>query len=329
VRMLNLLVAFCLMMAAAGSAQLSGSLPADRERAKTVEQSPRGGVVVEPPGQWGDVRVNLSLDRSQIQVNDLVSMSVRTNRDAYLFVYTTDEKGVTRQLAPNFYDSDNFVRAGESFRVPSGKYQLRASSTGWQVITVHAVSTDGQYWRPNTTRMKLSSQEPFPVMPRDPRGMREDLRSSVEQSWKDAARTRRSTQVSGGASTSGSVDGQGIVVEQPGQRPTDPCWGEASARLFVRGTVGGPSTGGGGGPVNPDPDRPRPGNRRAEVTLTSSPNDAEVYFDEYFYGRTPLTVAVPPGYYRIRVKKDGYKTWERRLNLRDGDEKTFSVRLPR
>jgi hypothetical protein len=323
-----MLMMLCLMMLAPlHGQQLSGTTSEARSSDGRITG---GGIVVEPGGgrtQWGNVNVTLSLNRSHIELNDLVAMSIRVNRDSYLFVYTTDEKGVTRQLVPNFYDTNNLVAANSVFRVPSGSYQLRASTPGWQRITVHAVATNGEaYWRPNPRLMRLSAENPFPVVPMNEAGLKSGLRTSVEQGWATESKSRRG----GGLSSpgQGQLQGGGIIVQPPGSMPTSPGWGEASARLFVSSTgLRQTNTQGTTTRRNPDSNRPKPGKDSAELRITSSPAGAELYLDNYFYGSTPITVDIPPEFFRIQVKKSGYRTWERQKQFKKGEKESFSVRL--
>jgi hypothetical protein len=55
------------------------------------------------------------------------------------------------------------------------------------------------------------------------------------------------------------------------------------------------------------------------LSITSRPEGAEVYLDDDFRGRTPLTLEnLPPGSYRLKVILEGYEDWERSVVVRAG-----------
>ena len=56
----------------------------------------------------------------------------------------------------------------------------------------------------------------------------------------------------------------------------------------------------------------------ASVTVSSSPADADIEMNGAFTGNTPSTLKLQAGEYRIVVKKEGYKPWERRLKVASG-----------
>ena len=57
---------------------------------------------------------------------------------------------------------------------------------------------------------------------------------------------------------------------------------------------------------------------RAEIAVSSIPNEAEIELDGIFVGSTPFTVNLSPGDHRLTVKKSGFKMWERKVNITSG-----------
>jgi hypothetical protein len=49
------------------------------------------------------------------------------------------------------------------------------------------------------------------------------------------------------------------------------------------------------------------------VNVTTSPDGAEVYVDDQFYGNSPATLKLKPGKHMIRVKMSGYQDWSREI----------------
>lgn len=56
----------------------------------------------------------------------------------------------------------------------------------------------------------------------------------------------------------------------------------------------------------------------AELTLTSTPDGAEVEIDGAFVGSTPSTIPIASGDHTVRVSKKGYQPYERRLRVNGG-----------
>jgi hypothetical protein len=56
----------------------------------------------------------------------------------------------------------------------------------------------------------------------------------------------------------------------------------------------------------------------ASLAVDSDPSGADIEIAGAFVGSTPSTLSVPPGTYQIAVKKRGYATWIRTLDVRGG-----------
>jgi hypothetical protein len=56
----------------------------------------------------------------------------------------------------------------------------------------------------------------------------------------------------------------------------------------------------------------------AGIDVTSNPSGADVELDGDFVGNTPSTIGVAPGDHTIRVKKNGYKAWEKKIRVSSG-----------
>lgn len=60
-------------------------------------------------------------------------------------------------------------------------------------------------------------------------------------------------------------------------------------------------------------------NGDAQVEVASVPSGADVELDGNFVGNTPSTIGVSSGDHTVRVKKSGYKLWERKLQVNGGN----------
>jgi len=57
----------------------------------------------------------------------------------------------------------------------------------------------------------------------------------------------------------------------------------------------------------------------AKVSITSSPDSADIEIDGSFVGNTPSTTELTPGEHTISVTKSGFKAWERKVKVGGGD----------
>jgi hypothetical protein len=57
---------------------------------------------------------------------------------------------------------------------------------------------------------------------------------------------------------------------------------------------------------------------QASLAIDSTPSGADIEVDGAFVGNTPSTIDVKPGSHEINVKKNGFVTWTRTLNVTGG-----------
>ncbi|HZU27518.1 MAG TPA: PEGA domain-containing protein [Bryobacteraceae bacterium] len=65
------------------------------------------------------------------------------------------------------------------------------------------------------------------------------------------------------------------------------------------------------------------------VRFTSNPSRAEVDIDGEYWGTTPTEdlIRLPEGQHTIAIKKTGYETWDRKITLAPGDNRTIAAEL--
>lgn len=75
-----------------------------------------------------------------------------------------------------------------------------------------------------------------------------------------------------------------------------------------------------GQPLTTDADKATPAAAPAQSSLAidSTPSGADIEIDGSFVGNTPSTVDVKPGSHQVNVKKKGFATWTRTLNVTGG-----------
>jgi len=60
------------------------------------------------------------------------------------------------------------------------------------------------------------------------------------------------------------------------------------------------------------------GNAQASLSIESTPPGADVEIDGTFVGDTPSTISIPPGSHQVSVKKKGFASWAKTLNVTGG-----------
>ncbi|HVF29169.1 MAG TPA: SPFH domain-containing protein, partial [Pyrinomonadaceae bacterium] len=78
---------------------------------------------------------------------------------------------------------------------------------------------------------------------------------------------------------------------------------------------GGQQSGGSTSPATPAAES------RAEINVTSEPDGAEIYVDDFYESSTPSKLSLNPGEHTLKVTRPGHKTWERRVRVEAGSSK--------
>ncbi len=68
-------------------------------------------------------------------------------------------------------------------------------------------------------------------------------------------------------------------------------------------------------------------NKQAILEISSEPKDAEIEIDGVFAGTTPRTKRLNPGEYKIKISRNGYKSWEKKIKVEAEEEFPLSVQL--
>lgn len=127
------------------------------------------------------VSVAIELLSSHFAIGEPVSMNIRTDRDAWVYVFSTDAHGTTRQIFPNGHHRDNHLRGVRSVRLPSSSYGLVATGPEGNA-TISAFATTQQFdWLRSYDLVGVSG-EPFPVRLTTPVQFRARLEESIAAS---------------------------------------------------------------------------------------------------------------------------------------------------
>ena len=64
-----------------------------------------------------------------------------------------------------------------------------------------------------------------------------------------------------------------------------------------------------------------------DVTVTSTPDSADVFVDGTFKGNTPSTLKLTAGKHMVKVTSAGYKDWEREIDVTAGSDVKLNAKL--
>lgn len=244
-----------------------------------------------------DLQIDVWTDQDSYYIGDSIDVYFHTNRDAYIYIFNTDTHGITRQIFPNYYDRENYVRRGVVYTIPDRGYSLEVTGPGGrEYIRAIAVTERRDFLRRYES---FSESEPFPRLPQGVESFREKLGvETIPESEKAEDETRARLQERERVETGERVrvEPESIRV-RPGYRE----YAESYTSFYVRNRwYDGWSD-----------DRYRRGDKR--IRIISYPDDASIYIDGRFYGLTARTVRLTFGPHTIRIRRSGYHDWVRSI----------------
>lgn len=281
-----------------------------------AQLAPQGIIIAPVP--WERINISLSSSRTTYDVGHPISLRVSVSRDCYIYLFSTDASGVTRQLFPNIYDTDNFVRARRTYQIPDGNYRIVAAEPAGP-DRLHLVATTEYYDWMETRYRPQRSAEPFPLAPGGGRALADDLRREEQRSMQLGARPL--VHHPPDAQPNARID------VRPVQRP---AWGERFLTLNIRrSSVPAPYP-----PsywIGAPPDRHPPGQviEAATVLVRTTPSGADITVNDVSYGRSPLELKLAPGQYDIVAERRGYLPEFASVRVRPGTRQTVRLTLER
>ncbi|MFH0794996.1 MAG: DUF4384 domain-containing protein [bacterium] len=247
----------------------------------------REQIVIEPRP---DFSVGIWTDRSAYYEGDYIRVNFRTDRDSFIYIFDTDTEGITRQLFPNYYDQDNFVRGGRTYSIPDNNYSLRVSGpSGQEYLRAVAVPRRYDCLDPYT---RFEPGTPFPLYQNGADGLKLELQHFAMPG-----------NVVSSGETQGAVTHRIIVQPPPPPPRPDVYFAEATTSFQVWARRGYYFPGPSWPPVYPIY------GAAAEVELRSSPDDARVYVDGHYLGKTKVKARLSYGTHFVRFTKSGYHDW--------------------
>ncbi|GGN03664.1 S-layer-like protein [Thermus composti] len=301
------------------------------------------GIIVNPVPTDLKVRVWVDKDPGKrgdalYRIGEPIYIYVNVNQDAYVYLFNINADGKIDPILPNPYERDNFLRAGETRRFPPEGARYRYTITGPEgEDRVLAVAS-----RRPLSLGEILDVERGEVRVRGAEGLARALSIVVEplpdRDWvTDVARYyvgRLPAPPPATATLNVNSRPQGAEVYLDGrlQGRTPLTLGVNPGRHEVELRLAGYQ------PyrvtVNPRPGErvqvyaqlvPEP--RQGTLSVASTPPGAEVYVDGALRGRTPLSLRLPEGRYRLELRLEGYEPYRAEVRVPSGETVRVSARL--
>ncbi len=296
------------------------------------------GIIVQPAQT--PVAVQLGLEKTSYSLGDKLRLTVSLNQESYVYIYNITPDRRVNLLFPNAYQPENLLPAGIHV-IPNRRYSFVISPpTGVECLQVLALAAPLPLEQLIGT---LSPHNPFPLLSQNPQEFKALMQGLIvgavsTTGWAAAwtcfqiappqARLRVISTPSGAlVSINGVVMGQTPleVSLAPGRyRVTLSRFGyeEWSRTLDLK--HGADVTLEAQLLVSPFF---RPLGRTARLRIVSDPDDADVFINSAYAGRTPVSLAVAPGRYRVVVTRANYESWSQTLELTGDSDITLEATL--
>ena len=311
--------------------------------AQEVRFEPRSIVVNPSPAFSVNVSVDKGGDTPDYRIGERIEIDVRTDRDAYVYLYSIRSDGRVVQILPNRFDEQHRLRAGQTRTYPprDGGYVFNVDGPTGLARVVAVAST-----RELDTRelARFESGANFATSDIGQEGFQNAFRIVVrpvpQNSWVTSTASYRVVDGQGRAPASEATvvadsTPQGATVYLDGRRQgTTPLRissqpGRRSLTFELDGYTSVQRT------LNLSPGETRRVDERLErdvrtgsLRFESSPSGAEVFVDGRFLGTTPVgSREFDPGRYEVTFERSGYRTERRTVQVSVGSSDTVRANL--
>ncbi|MFQ5835617.1 MAG: PEGA domain-containing protein [bacterium] len=306
------------------------------------ENSQPQRIIVEPKLPF---KVNVWVDKgfgSTYRVGESLIVYFESSRDCYLTLFDFTPDGKVRQIFPNRYRRDNFIRANKVYAIPGERdsFEFRVAPPPGEE-TIKAVATVSPWW---FTRETSDYQEAFPVVSKSA----QEFSSKFKQRIRPIPRPKRAESsctfyVSGwerygrGKVRVTSEPSHASVYLDGKYRGTTPLTirrvsvGEHRLRVAKEGYNDWSKT------IFVERGQtsyvfaqlePSYHYRRGSIRLSSQPSYAKVFIDGVDKGRTPVTVrGLKAGWHELAVIKEDYRIYVKDMYVDRGERVYLEAEL--
>lgn len=243
-------------------------------------------VRIVPPPTGGPLRVSIKTDKERYHVYDPMKVSFGVNRDSYVYIFSTDATGRTRQIFPNYYDTNNFMRAGKEYYIPDRGYDLEVlGPQGRERLSVVAVMEKFPFLQ---DFHMYTLHDPYPAS----REGAVALVREIESHRREPSST----------------------TKQP-IRPAlkENLWASDDTSFYVMGNQ------------KNEPSVYKVA-RRGSLDVDTYPSNARIYVGSEYRGRSPQVIdRLDIGYHRVILEKEGYIPYQVTVYIKGNETKQMDV----
>jgi hypothetical protein len=278
-----------------------------------AKQGRERSIIVRPDV---DFKIDIWTNQPDYFVGEDIRIYFHSNMDCYVYIFDIDTNGSSRQIFPNYYDRDNYIRGGHVYSVPDYGYRLEVTGPAGREY-LRAVGVREHYpFLQDFERYDRS--DPFPRQPGGFDRFKLQLESKLaekefhednkQQRFEDI-KSRRPGEPEQKRDFHESRPGSPKVMEVVPRpvRPWPPYrdYAESYTSFYVRARW-----------YEGDDYLQYPVKQK-KLQFSSIPDDAELYIDGRHIGKTSQKVYLSYGSHLIRLRKRGYSDWVRTLFVHD------------
>lgn len=259
-----------------------------------------------------DFQIDVWTNQPDYYIGEDIRIYFLVSRDSYVYIFDIDTNGFSRQIFPNYYDRDNYVRGGHVYSIPDYGYRLEVNGpAGREYLRAVAVREHYPFLRDYE---HFDRSDPFPRQKSGFEGFKLHLESKLSEKEfsldykqdrfeEQKSRDRREMEEKRDLYNPRPGPSKALeVVPRPVHpRPPYKDYAESYTSFYVRTRW-----------YEGDDYLWRP-NKQKKTLFSSIPDDAELYIDGRHIGKTSQKVNLSYGSHLIRMRKKGYSDWVRTL----------------
>lgn len=297
------------------------------------------GIIVQP--NQTPLALQLGLDKALYSPGDTLRLTVTLNQESYVYIYNITPDRRVNLLFPNAYQPENLLPAG-THTIPNTRYSFVISPpTGVECIQVLALAAPlplSALIPPDDSR-----SSPFPLLSTDPAQFQSMMQQMIvgvvsTTGWAAAWSCFQIAPPQGRLRVLSDPPGALVSINNTvmGQTPLEIQL--APGRYHIKLSRFGYEEWSRTVEIKQDAQITlearlvlssgfRPLGRTARLRIVSDPDDADVFINNAYAGKTPLSVEIAPGRYRVVVTKAHYESWAQTIALKGDSDITLEAVL--